>query len=203
MSSKHQRHNSRGATPAKIQIRRHVLAALTPERSHVFEANAGAGVMWAGVWQEAASYVGCDLTWYNDDRCVYVADNRRVLRAIDLDAFTVFDFDPFGSPWEQALILAGRRKVRPGERLGIVLTEGTSLKTRFAELPWAMREAAGLLKGTSGVGRAHDEIIARALHGVVARMGGRVVQQWYATGNTGAQMRYTSAVIERADGRSR
>lgn len=195
-------HNSRSALRAKVEVRRQVLDALTPAQAHVFDGFAGDGMMFDEVWHAAASYVGCDLQWHNDARCAYVADNRRVLRSIDLAPFTVFDFDPFGSPWEQALIVAARRKVQAGERLGLVLTEGTSLRTRFTSerspFPAAFREAAGLAPYIVGGGRAHDEVIARALHGVVKRMAGRVVREWFAHGTTGSQMRYLSAVIEAA-----
>jgi hypothetical protein len=81
-----------------------------------------------------------------------------------------------------------------------VLTEGTSLYKRFSQVPHAMREAAGLLPTVSlGAGRLHDELIARALQGVVRRMGGRIVRQWKATGASGAQMRYLGVVIERSE----
>jgi hypothetical protein len=66
--------------------------------------------MWTHVWREAAGYVGCDLKWFADERCCYVADNRRVLRCADLSSFTCFDLDAYGSPWEQALIVAARRE---------------------------------------------------------------------------------------------
>jgi hypothetical protein len=111
--------------------------------------------------------------------------------------FTVFDLDAFGSPWEQALILAARRPVAPGERIGLVLTEGSQLKTRFGGLPLAMRIAAGMApEADLGLGRMHDEMIARALRGVVRRMGARVVKEWAARGFTGAGMRYHGAVLE-------
>lgn len=183
---------------AKVEIRTRVLEALTPAKTVVFDAFAGPGLMWSEVWKRAADYVGCDETWHEDDRCCFVADNRRVLRCIELAPFTCFDFDAYGSPWEQALIVAARRRVKPGERIGLVLTEGTSLKTRFGGLPHALRQAAGLTRaGELGAGRIHDEVVERALHGVVRRMGCAVVRQWRAIGSTASQMRYIGAVIER------
>ena len=189
--------NAHSGRAAKIQIREHVLAALSPG-AVVFDAFAGTGQMHDAVWQHAARYVGCDERWHHDGRCCYVADNRRVLRCIDLAPFTVFDLDAYGSPWEQALIIAARRpKLTAGGRLGLVLTEGTSLHTRFSSIPGAMREAAGLRPSVAlGVGKLHDVLIARALSGVARRMGGRVVKEWRALGVTGAQMRYIGAVLE-------
>lgn len=189
--------NAKHGWKAKTQIRRNVLELLGPQQTRVFDAFAGPGLMWEHVWKDAALYVGCDERWYREDtRCCYVADNRRVLRSADLSVFNCFDLDAYGSPWEQALIIAARRRVKPGERLGLVVTEGTSLK-RFGGLPHAMRQAAGLSRaGEMGAGRMHDEVIARALGGIVRRMKCRIVTQWRAVGVTGASPRYIGVVIE-------
>lgn len=189
--------NHQGGWKAKVEIRRRVLEQLTPKATKVFDAFAGPGLMFKSVWHEAAEYVGCDEKWHNDDRCCFVADNRRVLRCIELSRFTCFDLDAYGSPWEQALIVAARRpQLQRGDRVGLIITEG-SLFTRFSNVPKAMREAAGLLPSVAlGAGRLHDELIARALHGVVRRMGGRITRQWVAHGKSGAQVRYLGAVIE-------
>jgi len=190
--------NAHFGLKAKIEIRRHILETLTPAYAVVFDAFAGSGVMWGEVWKGAADYVGCDETWHSDERCCYVADNRRVLRCIELKRFTCFDLDAYGSPWEQALIIAARRPpLVAGERLGLVLTEGSSLYTRFSAVPYAMRQAAGLLPAIAlGAGKMHDELITRAVRGVVRRMHGVIVKEWRALGATGAQVRYIGVVIE-------
>jgi tRNA G26 N,N-dimethylase Trm1 len=105
--------NANAALSAKVAIRRAVMDALG-EPARVFEAFAGTGVLYRAIWREAASYVGCDLRYFRDGRKVFVADNRRVMRVVDLGAFNLFDLDAYGSPWEQAVILAARRKVAPG-----------------------------------------------------------------------------------------
>lgn len=187
---------------AKVQIRQHVLNELTPARTVVFDAFAGTGLMWAEVWKHAAGYVGCDERWHADARCCFVADNRRVMRCIDLSPFTCFDLDAFGSPWDQALILAARRRLAPGERVGLVLTEGTWMKTRSGTgWPHGLRQATGIVSTAAGMGDKgmHDELIARGLRTVVRLMGGRIVRQWRAIGSTGAQMRYLGSVIEGGD----
>jgi len=182
---------------AKVDVRRRVLEALGPAQTRVFDAYAGPGLMYREVWAQAARYVGCDETWFKDDRCCFVADNRRVLRCIDLQAFTCFDFDAFGSPWEQVLILAARRHLAAGERLGLILTEGSSIYTRQSGLPHAFREAAGLTRAADkGTGRVHDEMISRALYRTVRRMGGKVVREWWANGASAAKMRYIGVVVE-------
>jgi hypothetical protein len=47
---------------------------------------------------------------------MFCADNRHVMRAIDLAPFSIFDLDSYGSPWVQAIILADRRRVDAGEQ---------------------------------------------------------------------------------------
>lgn len=188
--------NADSAKKAKAEIRRRVLEALTPDRTFVFDAFAGPGVMHAAVWKDAAGYVGCDSKWFNDDRLCYVADNRRVLRAIDLSPFTCFDLDAFGSPWEQALIIAARRPTKAGERIGLILTEGTSMKTRLKEhMPRALGQASGLTRAAL-FGTSHRDLVQQALYGIARRMRCAVVQQWRAIGTTGASMCYTGAVLE-------
>lgn len=190
--------NARHGWKAKCEIRQHVLAAIGAERAHVFDAFAGAGLLWDAVWRDAASYVGCDERWFPDGaRCAFVADNRRVLRCVDLAAFNCFDLDAYGSPWEQALIIAARRPLAGGERIGLVITEGSSLKTRFSALPYAMMQAAGLTRvAERGAGKMHDEIIGRAIRGVVRRMGGSVVREWLAVAENSTGMRYIGLVVE-------
>jgi hypothetical protein len=184
---------------AKVEIRQRVLDELTPAKTVVFDAFAGTGLMWSAVWQQAAGYVACDERWHEDARCCYVADNRRVLRCIDLAPFTCFDLDAYGSPWEQALIIAARRpRLRRGERLGLVVTEGTSLSTRFGRWPAALRQATGLKRSAADVGamHLHDDLITRALARLVRQMGGRLVRQWRSVGKSAAQVRYVGVVIE-------
>jgi hypothetical protein len=187
----------------KLAIRQHVLAAVGPARAVVFDGFAGAGEMWRGVWHEAAGYVGCDEHWHNDERTCFVADNHRVMRAIDLAPFTCFDFDAFGSPWDQLTILAARRPLRPGERIGIVLTEGTWLKTRAKDPVRGLRDALPAKLVTPIPYSVHDELIARALRRLVRRMGGRVTTLWMAIGVTGAKVRYIGVVVDAlvADGK--
>jgi len=111
--------NSPSAHAAKVDIRKRVLETIGPGKARVFDGFAGSGKMFEAVWSSAAAYTGCDLKWQNDDRRMYAADSRRVLRSIDLAQFNVFDLDAYGSPYEQCLIIAARRPPpRAGELLG-------------------------------------------------------------------------------------
>src|SRR5690554_6431354 len=102
--------NHAASVGAKVILRRRVLDAVGRD-ARVFDAFAGAGEMYQAIWCEAAGYAGCDQRWYRDERLCWVADNRRVLRTVDLSAYSIFDLDACGSPWEQAVIVAARRKV--------------------------------------------------------------------------------------------
>ena len=127
-SAKRKTNNHTAALGAKVEIRAHVLDTIGADQASVFDAFAGEGQMHARVWSSARDYAGCDLSWYRDGRLLYVADSLRVMRAIDLAGFNVFDFDAWDSPWSHAIVLAARRKVEPGQLLGVVLTEGSGLK---------------------------------------------------------------------------
>jgi hypothetical protein len=185
-----------GVWLVKADIRRRILAALTPPKTVVFDAFCGEGLMFAEVWREAAGYVGCDQQWFKDDRVCFVSDNHRVLRAIDLQPFTCFDLDSYGSPWEQALIIATRRRVQVGEQLGFALTDGSGINTRLGGIPTAIGVLGGLNRSAGFAGVNHDDLIDRVVHGLVRRMGCRIVSQWRALGTTGSGMRYLGLVVE-------
>lgn len=190
--------NHRRSKPAKIEIRRRVLDAIGTQ-AVVLDAFAGTGEMHAAVWSQAAGYVGCDMEWARDDRLAYVCDNRRVLRCLDLGRFTIFDLDAFGSPWEQAAIVTARRVVRAGERIGLVLTEGSNLGLKMGSPPTALRYLAGVKGKPSGLGRWHDQLIDRAIAGIARRMRCTIEHRWQAQGKTGAAVRYIGLVMVGAD----
>lgn len=189
--------NARGAFAAKVTIRRDVMAAVCEQAPpSVFDAFAGAGELYQAIWKYAPSYVGCELKgWQKDSRLMYCADNRRVMRAIDLMQFNVFDLDAYGSPWEQAMIIADRRPVLPGERLGLVLTEGAGLAYKTNVVPSAVRQLGGIKQGTVGLNRKQDQIIDRMLAGLARRMRCTIERQWRAKGKTSAIMVYIGVVL--------
>jgi hypothetical protein len=141
--------NAPAAKERKAELRRRVLEYVKPAR--VFDGFCGAGVMWSAVWRDAESYVGCDVRDWSPDEPMgfrrFVADNLVVLRAIDLAAFNVFDFDAYAEPWAQALVLARRRAWGPGERGAIVVTEGGPLNMRLlGQTTNALAELVGMRK---------------------------------------------------------
>jgi hypothetical protein len=182
------------ALAAKVEIRRNVMAML--QEKHVFDAFAGDGTLYERVWQEADSYVGCDLKWYRDERACYVADNRRIMRAIDLQQFTIFDFDAHGAPWEQVYILAHRRVVDVGERIGVILTEGTGLKLKMGGMPWGLVHMTGVQPGVAGVIRQQEDLQHRAIRRLEQMMEAKVVKRWQAESRSATRVFYIGLVLE-------
>lgn len=189
-------HNASRAIHAKGQMRRNVLDAVGADRARVFDAYAGPGEMHREAWHAAAHYTGCDVEWFRDDRRVFVADNQTVLRALDLRAFNVFDLDAFGSPWECATIIAARRKVSPGELVGLCLTDGSGLRLRLSGVPHALARLVGVGSNVKLANRGHAAMFDRALDVVCERMGARVVKRWRAVSTARAAMRYEALVME-------
>lgn len=178
----------------KVAIRRRVLAAV--DRPRVFDAFAGSGRMWRNVWSNAEHYVGCDLKWYRDRvRLAYVGDNRRVMRAIDLGAFNIFDLDAYGSPWDQATIVASRRMVASGEKVGLVLTDGSLMKLKLGQAPTALALLAGIGAGARGLARQYDQIMDRAISALCARMRCDLVARYQAEGKTQSGVHYIGLIL--------
>jgi hypothetical protein len=189
------RDNSHAAEGAKTRIREMVLAAIGAENARVFDAFAGAGLMHSAVWHQAAEYVGCDKQWFHDDRKAYVGDNRRVMRAIDLSKFTIFDCDAHGCPWEQLYILAARRPLAPGEVLGLVVTEGLGLKQNMGGTSKALAKLARIRTHMPGMGAARNDLIERALRRICEMMHAKVERRWQADGNKGSRVAYIGLVL--------
>lgn len=187
--------NARAGKTVKLDIRHRVLDAIGRDVA-VFDAFAGSGEMFRNVWHAARGYVGCDLEWHRDGRLLYVGDNRRVMRCIDLAPYAIFDLDAHGSPWATALIIAARRSVAPGERIGIVVTEGSGLSLKAGKLPRELAELVGMGAGRfEGLLRWQDELVARAFNRIAGRMHCIVEAHWQAKGATGAAIIYAGVVM--------
>lgn len=187
--------NNPQAFRAKVAIRRNVLEAVGRGRG-VFDAFAGSGEMYSAVWKDAAAYTGCDQKPQRDGRLMFCADNRRVMRAVELAPFSIFDLDSYGSPWVQAIIIADRRRVAPGELLGLVLTEGAGFAYKSNIVPEAIALLTGLRTGIVGLSKKQDAVIDKAIAGLARRMSCTVVKRWQAEGRTGAAMRYIGLVLK-------
>jgi hypothetical protein len=194
--------NNPAALQAKIAIRENVLAAIEPERAVVFDAFAGEGQLHTRVWSKARRYVGCDFNWYRDGRELYVGDSRNVMRAIDLSQFNIFDFDSHGSPWEHVVILCARRPVTPGERLGIVVTEGSRVDIQYGHLSTGLAELVGAGGKAKPTGMAREKIynqlIDRAVQATARRLNCTIVDRWEARPATTRLVSYVGLVLEGA-----
>lgn len=188
--------NAAAVTAAKIEVRRKVLDAIGADRAKVMDAYAGDGEMYRAVWKRARAYTGCDLKFFRDDRHAFVGDNRRVLRAVDLGQFNIFDLDAYGSPWEQAMIIAERRTVDPGETLGLAITEGSAMKMKLGGMPIAMKLMAGVTGNPANPVRESDQFLDAALAGLAKRLNTEIKLQWRAIGKTGARVRYVGLVVQ-------
>jgi hypothetical protein len=181
---------------AKAQIRSHVLKAIGAEQAHVFDGFAGEGGMYREVWHRAASCVGCDIERFvRDDRLAYVADNRRLMRNLDLGVFNIFDLDAHGSPWEQVYLLIKRRQVLPGELIGVVLTEGQGMKMDMGGMSGALSRVAGVRQYMPGMGAAQQQVINRALGRLALMMGAEIEKHYQAVSKHTSSIRYIGLVL--------
>jgi hypothetical protein len=169
--------NSATGKVAKLALRRQALAWIGPREARVFEGYAGNGAMWRAVWREAAQVTGCDrrVIW-DPNRRLYVAPIERVLRAIDLSGFNIFDLDAFGSPWPAAYILSARRKLAAGERCVLITTDGAGIRARFGALEKTFALLAGVSAEQHGAAdpAKSDRLARQAAAELARRMGGKL-----------------------------
>jgi len=193
-----QKDNHPARAHAKVAVRRLMLAAIGADKARVFDAFAGSGAMFRAVWHQATAYTGCDLRHFggvlDTHRKAFVADNLRVLRAVDLAAFNVFDFDAYGTPWKAMTILAARRRLLPGEQIAIVLTDGAPMRARLGAIEAQLAAMAGVDTRLTGMSLRWRELTARALAEAARRMGGSVRE--FHVANTGSRpILYSGTVI--------
>jgi hypothetical protein len=189
--------NADAALPAKAQIRQHVLDAMGAGNARVFDAFAGEGKLYRRVWRQAASYVGCDLKRVRDERLMYAADSRHVMRALPLQEFSIFDFEAYGSPWEHVIILCVRRRLQFGERLRPSPHRGLLVETPIWRVSRRLTRACRF--STVEFRRAgkkvwlHPRSRLGSDRGTVGR---RIIKRWEATGKTGANVHYAGVILQ-------
>jgi hypothetical protein len=184
------------AIATKVRMRQRLLEELGgPGHVDVFDGFAGAGIVWDRCYREVRSYVACDTRWFRDERLAYVCKSERLLRALDLQGFNLFDFDAYGSPWHQVAIVAARRNLSAGEKVAFALTDGSPMAMRFGH----MIQYLHILAGVSG----HMQIAARtigvlhvhAIRNVARMMGGVADLVLRARNPKGAQCTYLGIVV--------
>lgn len=110
------------------------LRSLLVGRPRVLEVFCGTtAMMWASVWRECAgAYTGVDQTATAlEVRDVRIGDAMERLGELDLGQYDCFDVDAWGSPWRIVRAIAGRVRLTPGRRIGLVITDGSSQNQRF------------------------------------------------------------------------
>lgn len=190
-------HNRRSMLGTKVELRQRVLEHVKPAR--VLDCFCGEGAMRDAVWKAAAHYTGIDqnFTWPPRFRR-FVGDNRRILRALDLSAFNVFDLDAFGSPWHVALIIAHRRRWAPGELGAIVFTDGSGMNTRFGAMS---HDIVALIGAKCGVpsAKAHEHLHPMLIRAWARRAGVKLARILSSSSSSspagGSQAMYYSAAL--------
>ena len=193
--------NHPAAKQAKIDLRLQMLAAVQP--ANVLDCFCGTGEMYRGAWHRAARYAGCDeRPWDRSHPPRFVADNRRLMRAIDLQCYNVFDFDSYGSPWDQFEILAARRRWAPGEQGAVVFTDGSSLKLRWGSMPASLARFLGV-PSSGGVPSTAGESDFRmiALTNWALSSGVKISRMWQARGVGQARVVYGAVIFAGAPAR--
>lgn len=212
MPLRKEKQSSIQSLPVKLQLRRRAMDFVGgPERASVLDLFAGDGAMYRAVWSQAADYHGCDNEeWYRDGRKVWICDNLRLLRAIDLSPFNVYDLDAYGQPWDQLYLLAARRRLDPGERAVIVCTIGMrhaminkiphGRKKEGSRVPGRLKPSIALLaqirRDNVGSFESADALIARAARGTAERMSARLVSLEAAQPKQGSAMVYVNMRLE-------
>jgi hypothetical protein len=189
---------------AKVRLRRALIAALGgPAAVDVLECHAGPGVLRTLCYRGVRSTLSIDKDPESPD--AVHADSRYILRSrtLDLQRFNLFDVDPFGSPFHHLWILAQRRKLAPGERIGIAVTTGhlgsqagrrASVAEKGLAIPTPLLRALGI-NPTAAVEHFITINGERTLR--------LVVSSWFAPARivhwipfSFAQMRYDAVVLE-------
>lgn len=186
----HRVDNAADMTASKVSMRRWCVAELGGTAT-VLDAFAGEqhlrrasypGLPWRGI----------DVRKLGPDQ--YVGDNRRVLRAIDLRPFNLFDLDAYGEPFEQAAVIATRRPLAPGERAAMLLTISL-FRIKLGEHSKILEAILGTPKGLACVPAAMLAV-DRAEAWIVNRWRGTTVARRRALGHTNIGMVYDALIVE-------
>ncbi|MHC1697762.1 MAG: hypothetical protein AB9919_06840 [Geobacteraceae bacterium] len=179
----------------KIVIRQRLLSEI--QNPSVLECFAGSGHIWRECYQ-GLPYLGLDIKPISDGRTILKVDNRKYLRAADLSQFNFFDLDAHGSPWHQFLIVLHRRRVMPGERIAVAITDGLNFKMRMSGLPDGLRSCLNIPPGLMIPNlHLHQEFInAKVVTATADRHDLRISLALCGT-NPRKNMRYYGIVLEK------
>lgn len=181
-------------TQAKRDIREFTLHNI--RSAHVLEVYCGGGEMYRDIWREADSYTGVDNKKYFDERHTICGDAEKVVSAIDLGSFNVFDIDAYGSPYEVLDIITNRIRASEHKKIGFVITDGIEMDLKLGRICKGLRLLTGI--NMHIVKRAHvihDDLISSVIARVSERLQMKVDAVKIARGKTGASMRYYAFLL--------
>lgn len=188
--------------PLKLALRNRALDAVGgPGRARVLDLFAGNGVMYGAVWCRAAGYAGSETEQdkvFRHPAAVFHAPAGVVLRGIDLTEWNVFDFDAYGSPWDEIGVLARKRTMQRGETISLAITDGSARRAMMGHTCRAVAQLAGVPENAAGAHLRWGEIGRAALVEVARRMGGDLIELKQGAGGTGSRgLWYAMAVLRR------
>lgn len=190
------RDHDANALATKVKMRERLVEILGgPSNVRVFDGFAGAGVVWDRCYRNVSSYIACDTRWFRDTRTAYVAKSERLLRAIDVQQFNLFDFDAYGSPWHQVAIVAARRNLAEGEKVAFALTDGSPMAMRFGHMIQYLHVLAGVSGHMQIAARTVGVLHEHAIRNVARMMGGTTELVLRARNPKGAQCTYLAVVV--------
>jgi hypothetical protein len=195
--------NHAAGLPAKVALRREAMQAVGgPEAARVLDLFAGRGEMHGRVWHEAGAYLGNDKDQAKalaHAGLTHNAPAEVLVRALDLYRFNVFDFDAYGSPWAEVAAMAPRRRLQPGERVAVVITDGSARRAMLGVTVHALARLAGVPPDAPGAHLRWAEIGKAGLEACAGMMGGRLASLRQAAGGPGSRgVWYALAVLEGA-----
>lgn len=193
--------NHAAGRAGKIALRKEALEAIGADRAHVLDLFAGRGEMHAAVWHAAAAYRGADKDQakaLSHPAMTYHALAADVLAGVDLMQFNVFDFDAYGSPWAEIERLCYRRRLRAGERVALVLTDGSPRAAMLGRTVAVLARLAGVSSEAAGAHTRWPELGRAALERGATTMGGRLTRLRHAGGPGIRGVWYAWALIEAA-----
>jgi hypothetical protein len=159
--------------------------------------------MWRAVWSAAKYYVGNDKDLakaISHPAPCYHAPALTLLRHLDLSKFSVFDLDAYGSPWAEVQMIARRRRLRAGERVALVLTDGAPRRAMLGHTVHALAALAQVAPDAAGAHARWGELGGVGLANAAEMMGGRVARLRQAAGGLGGVggrgMWYAWALLE-------
>jgi hypothetical protein len=183
-------------TNAKKEIRSHVLSSIG-ENAHVLEVFCGAGEMYEHVWKKASGYLGIDKVKFFDQRNTICGDALKAVTKIDVDDFTIFDIDAYGSPYEILIALLPKIS-RSHKKIGFVITDGIAMDLKLGRISKGIRKLVEIdFHIAKRAHIIHDDLIAKVIKRVSQDLQGSPTGIKIANGKKGSAMKYYCFIVER------